>query len=136
MSCLAGVGTAESRTSGVEQVAYLLLGAVCRRQPQSIRKVRTATMTCDDTPNPQVHIDCSENAAMRVMTTACQSSAQVAREYAIRARPTDWPNAAEAAPSRRSARSRLPAPMLRWRGDEIGHRLHDGCLVRRRLRSR
>src|SRR5258706_12948983 len=49
MSCLAGVGTAERRTSGVEQVAYLLLGAVCRRQPQSIRKVRTAAVTCDDT---------------------------------------------------------------------------------------
>jgi hypothetical protein len=50
------------RTSGTEQVAYLLLGAACRHQPQPTPNARTATVTCDDTPNPQVHIDCSENA--------------------------------------------------------------------------
>jgi hypothetical protein len=53
------------RTSAAEQVAYLLLGAACRHQPQPTRAIRRLTVTCADTPNPHVHIDCSENADER-----------------------------------------------------------------------
>ncbi len=61
-------GHCRERTSGAEQVAYLLLGAACLHQVQPTLSIRTFTVTCDDTSNPHVHIDCSENADERALS--------------------------------------------------------------------